>query len=48
MRQLDASEWLEDPEVERVQTTTDGSQRQAEFIVYLRQVRAGDELEEAE
>ena len=48
MRQLDASNWLADPEVERVQTTSEGAQRQAEFIVYLRQVRASDTLEEAE
>ena len=48
MRQLDASEWFSDPEVERVETRSDGASRQAEFIVYLRQERAGEELEEAE
>ena len=47
MRQLDASEWLADPEVERVETTSDGAQRQAEFIVYLKQVRPGEDMEEA-
>lgn len=53
MRQIDASEWLTDPEVERVETTTAGASRQAEFIVYARQVRTDDEdmdmeMEEAE
>ena len=48
MRQIDASEWLSDPEVEKVETTTAGSARQAEFVVYLKQVRMDDDLEEAE
>ncbi|MEO1204141.1 MAG: PilN domain-containing protein [Pseudomonadota bacterium] len=47
MRQLDASEWLADPEVERVETTVDGAQRQAEFIVFLRQARPGGDMEDA-
>ncbi len=46
MRQVDASDWLTDPEVERVETTDLGSSRQAEFVVYLKQARAGDEMEE--
>jgi type IV pilus assembly protein PilN len=46
MRQIDASEWLADPEVERVETTTAGASRQAEFIVYLKQRRMDDEAEE--
>ena len=45
MRQIDASEWLTDPEVEKVETTTAGSARQAEFTVFLRQVRLNDDLE---
>ena len=44
MRQIDASEWLTDPEVERVETTDIGSSRQAEFVVYLKQKR-DDEME---
>ncbi|MDX1515484.1 MAG: PilN domain-containing protein [Woeseiaceae bacterium] len=49
MRQIDSSEWLTDPEVERVATTTAGASRQAEFVVYMRQVRTDDEeMEEAE
>lgn len=49
MRQIDASEWLGDPEVERVETTTSGSSRQAEFVVFLKQAKSSDaELEEAE
>ncbi|NNF40479.1 MAG: pilus assembly protein PilN [Woeseiaceae bacterium] len=50
MRQIDASEWLGDPEVERVETTQNGPARQAEFVVYLKQVRSGeeDEMEDAE
>ncbi|MEL7187358.1 MAG: PilN domain-containing protein [Pseudomonadota bacterium] len=43
MRQIDASEWLSDPEVERVETTQSGNSRQAEFIVYAKQTRSGDE-----
>ena len=48
MRQIDASAWLGDPEVERVETTQSGASRQAEFVLYLRQVRSGTETEEAE
>ena len=39
MRQIDASEWLADPEVERVETTTVWRIAQAEFVVYLKQTR---------
>ena len=45
MRQIDASDWLSDPEVERVETTDIGSSRQAQFVVYLKQARADDEME---
>jgi type IV pilus assembly protein PilN len=45
MRQIDASEWLTDPEVERVETTDIGSSRQAEFVVYLKQARKDDDME---
>jgi type IV pilus assembly protein PilN len=50
MRQIDASEWLGDPEVERVETTQNGPARQSEFVVNLKQLRSGDEddLEDAE
>jgi type IV pilus assembly protein PilN len=48
MRQIDSSEWLADPEVERVETTQAGASRQSEFVVYLSQVRAGNEMEDAE
>ena len=44
MRQIDSSEWLADPEVDRVETTTAGASRQAEFIVNLKQVRMDEEL----
>lgn len=40
MRQIDESEWLTDPEVERVETTQAGTSRQSEFVVYAKQVRA--------
>jgi len=46
MRQIDASKWLSDPEVERVETTQAGASRQSEFIVYLKQVRS--EMEDDE
>ncbi len=45
MRRIASSEWLADPEVERVETTEIGSARQAEFVVYLKQARPGDEME---
>jgi type IV pilus assembly protein PilN len=47
MRQVDASEWFMDPEVERVETKQSGNSRQAEFIVYLKQVRKDDDTEGA-
>lgn len=37
MRQIDASDWMADPEVERVETKQSGSSRQSEFVVYLKQ-----------
>ena len=43
MRQIDASEWLADPEVERVETKQSGSSRQSEFVVYLKQKRDSSE-----
>jgi type IV pilus assembly protein PilN len=43
MRSVDSSQWLSDPEVERVETTQSGSSRQSEFVVYLKQMRSGSE-----
>lgn len=43
MRQIDASQWMGDPEVERVETKQAGSSRQSEFVVYLKQMRSGTE-----
>ena len=43
MRQVDASEWMAEPEVDRVETTQSGASRQAEFVVYLNQTHQGDE-----
>jgi type IV pilus assembly protein PilN len=45
MRSVDSSEWLSDPEVERVETTQAGSSRQSEFVVYLKQLRSDSEEE---
>jgi type IV pilus assembly protein PilN len=39
MRQVDASDWLSDPSVVKVETTESGPARQAEFVVTLTQVR---------
>lgn len=47
MRQIDASKWMSDPEVERVSTTTRGSSRQSEFTVYLKQVRSSTAEDDA-
>ncbi|MFQ5610180.1 MAG: PilN domain-containing protein [Woeseiaceae bacterium] len=46
MRQIDSSDWLADPEVERVETTTSGSSRQSEFVLYLKQAHTGDAEDE--
>ncbi len=46
MRQIDSSEWVGDPEVERVQTTDVGTSRQSEFVVYLRQSSPNSDEEE--
>jgi type IV pilus assembly protein PilN len=46
MRQIDASEWLADPEVERVETKQAGSSRQSEFVVYLKQKQSGSDEED--
>jgi type IV pilus assembly protein PilN len=46
MRQVDASDWMGNPEVDRVETTQSGSSRQAEFVVYLKQESPGGEDEE--
>ena len=48
MRQVDASDWLDDPEVVRVETTQAGASRQSEFHVNLKQMRMGDGEEDAE
>jgi type IV pilus assembly protein PilN len=46
MRQIDASDWLGDPEVERVETKQSGSSRRSEFVVYLKQKKSGAESED--
>ena len=48
MRQVDASQWLGDPEVVRVETTQAGASRQAEFIVNVKQARPEGDGEEAQ
>ena len=45
MRRIDSSDWMSDPEVERVETRQAGSSRQSEFIVYLKQKRSDSEEE---
>ncbi len=46
MRRIDASEWLTDPEVERVETTQSGASRKAKFVVFAKQVRTDADLED--
>jgi type IV pilus assembly protein PilN len=46
MRQVDASPWMMDPEVDRVETTSKGASRQAEFIVYVKQEHRRDASED--
>jgi type IV pilus assembly protein PilN len=49
MRQVDASEWLADPGVVRVETTDQGPARQAEFVVNLSQVSSDpDDMEDVQ
>ena len=48
MRQIDSSEWLGDPEVERVETTQAGASRQSEFVVNLKQMRSDSDPEDLE
>jgi len=48
MRQVDASDWLTDPEVVRVETTQAGASRQAAFLVNLKQTRLDGGEEDAE
>jgi type IV pilus assembly protein PilN len=43
MRRIDASEWLTDPSVVRVETTEAGPGRQAEFVVTLKQIEKKDD-----
>jgi len=45
MRQIDASQWLTDPDVVKVETTEKGPARQAEFVVNLKQVRDDDAVD---
>jgi len=46
MRQIDASEWMSDPDVDKVETTQSGASRQAAFVLYLKQVSKGDDMGE--
>ncbi|MDX1404420.1 MAG: PilN domain-containing protein [Woeseiaceae bacterium] len=45
MRNIDASEWLTDPGVIKVETTESGPSRQAEFVVNLKQVSQDEDME---
>ena len=45
MRQVDSSDWLTDPGVTRVETTEQGPQRQAQFVVTMKQIRSEDDEE---
>jgi hypothetical protein len=44
---VDASPWLSDPEVERVETKQSGAARQSEFVVYVKQARPEGDQEDA-
>jgi type IV pilus assembly protein PilN len=47
MRQVDASDWLSDPSVVKVETTESGPARQAEFVVTMKQDRQNaDDMED--
>jgi hypothetical protein len=42
MRQIDSSDWFTDPDVQKVETTDKGPERQAEFVLALKQIRDED------
>ena len=46
MRQIDSSEWMTDPDVDKVETTQSGASRKAAFVLYLKQVHKGGDMEE--
>ena len=46
MRNIDRSEWFDDPDVQKVETKDTGPARQAEFTLALKQIRLDDEGEE--
>jgi len=46
MRNVDASAWLNRPQLEVVETRTDGPTRDANFTVYAQQIRTDDETGE--
>jgi type IV pilus assembly protein PilN len=48
MRQIDASDWFTDPDVQKVETTDKGPARQAEFVLALKQIRHDDSGEEGD
>jgi type IV pilus assembly protein PilN len=48
MRQIDASAWLTDPGVIKVETTETGPSRQAEFVLNLKQVTQEEQQMEGE
>jgi type IV pilus assembly protein PilN len=43
MRQIEASDWLTDPGVVKVETTEQGAGRKAGFVVTAKQIRVADE-----
>jgi type IV pilus assembly protein PilN len=45
MRQIDSSDWLTNPDLVKVESTTTGPGRQARFIVTLKQIRHGEDAE---
>lgn len=46
MRQIESSEWLTDPGVDKVETTESGPTRQAAFVVNLKQISSQDPNQE--
>ena len=48
MRQIDSSQWLTDPGVDKVETTEAGPARQAEFVVNLKQIGNDDRAMESQ
>jgi len=45
MRNIDDSEWLRNPQLEGIQYSGDGPDKEGDFTLFANQIRIGDEEE---